>query len=451
MRFNNRIIAVVVLIAAVFLAFFVYPSSWNKSADFLNSKLKIQNSKFKIPQFSDGKPFRLGLDLLGGSHLVYQADLSGVVNQDASDAMNGVRDVIERRVNLFGVAEPLVQIQGQDRLVVELAGISDISQAIRLIGQTPFLEFKEERTAEETQTILDAQQNNQRLNEDPFFLSTGLTGKYLKNSQVIFDPTSFQPQVSLELDSEGGKLFADITKRNVGKRVAIYLDGLPITVPTVQNEITDGNAIITGNFTPQEAKELATRLNAGALPVPISLISQQTIGASLGQESLQKSLKAGLYGLLLVALFMIVYYRLPGAVSVLALLIYVVIVLAVYKTVPVTLTLAGIAGFILSLGIAVDANILIFARMREEMRAGRTLRQSLSEGFRRAWFSIRDSHVTTLLGAFVLYAFTTSIIKGFALTLGIGVLVSLFTAIIVTRIFLGFFTGPFFESKKQLF
>ncbi len=419
---------------------FVYPQGVNKGMDYLKSK-NIPLG-FNVPNI----PFRLGLDLLGGTHLVYQADLSKSENK--ADAMQGVRDVIERRVNYFGVAEPLVQISGQDRLIVELAGISDVSQAIQLIGETPFLEFKE--TKADTQAIVDAQQNGQRLTEDPL-RSTGLNGRHLKRATVIFDQQTYQPQVSLELNDEGAKLFAEVTKNNLGKIVAIFLDGEAISAPIVQSEIKDGNAVISGKFTPIEAKLLATRLNSGALPVPISLVSQQTIGASLGAESLTKSLKAGVFGLILVAMFMILFYRLPGLVAVIALAVYVLIVLSFYKLIPVTLTLAGISGFILSLGMAVDANVLIFARMREELKAGKSIRASMHEGFSRAWLSVRDSHVTTLIGAFVLYAFTTSIVKGFALTLGIGVLTSLFTAIVVTRTLLNLFGGQKFENKKWLF
>lgn len=441
----------IIFLAAIFLAFFVYPQSFDKGADFINSKLKIKNSKFALPHLFRVPPFRLGLDLLGGTHLVYRADLGNIGSQNAGDAMAGVRDVIERRVNLFGVAEPLVQIEGKDRLVIELAGIRDVNQAINLIGSTPFLEFKEERPADETQKILDAQKKGQQLGEDPYFRPTGLTGKYLKGARVSFDSTTYQPQVNLELNGDGAKLFADITKRDLHKRVAIFLDGVAISTPVVQSEIPNGNAVITGQFSLQQAKDLANRLNAGALPVPINLVSQETIGPSLGADSLHKSLRAGLYGLLLVALFMILFYRLPGAISVLALLIYIVIVLAIYKVIPVTLTLAGIAGFILSLGIAVDANVLIFARMREELASGRPLGQAVHDGFHRAWYSIRDSHVTTILGAAVLYIFSTSVVKGFALTLGIGVLVSLFTATVIARTFLIAILGPKLEKRKWLF
>lgn len=448
---SRRTVSLIIILIAIFLAFLVYPPAWDKGADFLNSKLKTENSKLKIPHFFYVPPFRLGLDLLGGTSLVYEADVSKIEGQSPKDAMAGVRDVIERRVNLFGVSEPLVQIEGENRLVVELAGIKEVNQAINLIGLTPFLEFKEQRAEEETKSIIEAQQNKQLPGEDPFFKSTGLTGQHLKRAQVIFDPNTGFPSVSLELNDEGAKLFAEITKRNIGKLVAIYLDGQPVSIPEVKSEIPNGQAVIEGRFNIQEAKELVNRLNAGALPVPIKLISQQTIGASLGYDSLQKSLKAGLYGLLLVGLFMIGYYRLPGVMAVIALLVYTAIVLSVYKFLPVTITLAGIAGFILSLGIAVDANILIFARMREEFKAGKSLSQSINEGFRRAWLSIRDSHVTTLLGALVLYVFTTSFVKGFALTLGIGVLTSLFTAIVVTRYLLDFFAGGFFERRRRLF
>lgn len=435
---KNSYFIIILLVVSLFLLVFVYPQGANSICRY------FEISKCQVPEI----PFRLGLDLLGGTHLIYGADLSQIGDLQAPDAMQGVRDVVERRVNFFGVSEPLVQVSGGDRLIVELAGISDVNQAIQMIGETPFLEFKEEKT--DTREILDAQAKGERLNEDPF-VSTGLNGQHLKRVQLVFDQQTGVPQVSLQLTDEGAKLFAEITRRNINKFVAIYLDGMPISIPVVQNEIPSGQAIISGKFTPQEAKLLTTRLNSGALPVPISLLSQQTIGASLGRESLTKSLQAGIYGLLLVALFMVIYYRLPGLVSVIALVIYILIVLSIYKLIPVTLTLAGIAGFILSLGMAVDANVLIFARMREELKAGKTLARSMEEGFKRAWLSVRDSHVTTLIGALVLYIFTTSIVKGFALTLGIGVLVSLFTATVVTRKILLLFTGQRFEKKRWLF
>jgi protein-export membrane protein SecD len=434
---KNSYFLITLIVVSLFLLVFVYPQGVNKIFKYLNIEISV-------PEMS----FRLGLDLLGGAHLVYEADLSQIGNLEAGEAMQGVRDVVERRVNFFGVSEPLVQVSGDDRLIVELAGISDVKQAIDLIGETPFLEFREE--VAQTREILDAQSKGERLDEEPF-VATGLNGRHIQRAQVAFDSQTGAPQVSLQLTDEGAKLFADITKRNIGRLVAIYLYVVPISISVVQSEIPDGQAVISGNFNPQEAKLLVIRLNSGALPVPIHLVSQQTVGASLGRESLEKSLTAGLYGLLAVALFMILFYRLPGVVSVFALAVYVLIVLAVYKVIPVTLTLAGISGFILSLGMAVDANVLIFARMREELKAGKTLLQSMEEGFHRAWLSVRDSHVTTLIGALVLYVFTTSIVKGFALTLGIGVLVSLFTATIVTRKILLLFTGRWFERNKRLF
>ncbi len=440
MRNNGYILTAIILVSLVLCAF-VAPQYVNKGVDAVNNKFSLH-----IPHVKN-VPFRLGLDLLGGTHLVYQADLSGAPGTP-EEAMAGIRDVIERRVNVFGVAEPVIQVSGNDHLIVELAGIQDVNQAIQLIGETPFLEFREEKS--DTQAILEAQSRGERLDEEPF-QATGLNGRHVKRAQVVFDPQSYRPQVSLELNEEGAQLFSQITQRNIGRTVAIYLDGFPISIPVVQSAITNGTAVISGNFNPNDAKLLAGRLNSGALPVPIKLVSQQTIGASLGAESLQKSLKAGLFGLLFVALFMIVFYRLPGVVSIVALLVYVLAVLAIYKLIPVTLTLAGIAGFILSLGMAVDANVLIFARMREELANGRSLQQSVHEGFRRAWLSIRDSHVTTLISALVLYLFTTSIVKGFALTLGVGAIASLLTATVVTRSFLTLFIGQRFERMKWLF
>jgi len=440
MRNNGLVVTAIVVIALLLIAF-VAPQYVNRGIDSLNSNFSLNFPRMKV------FPFSLGLDLLGGTHLVYEADLTSAAGSP-TDAMAGIRDVIERRVNVFGVAEPVVQVSGNNRLIVELAGIQDVNQAIQLIGETPFLEFKEETP--QTQAILEAHLQGQRLDEDPF-KSTGLNGRHLRRAQVVFDPNTYQPQVSLELNEEGTKLFAEITQRNIGKRVAMYLDGIPISIPVVQSAITNGNAVVTGNFNARDARLLATRLNSGALPVPIKLVSQQTIGASLGAESLSKSLRAGLFGLLFVALFMIVFYRLPGIVSVLALLFYVLVVLAMYKLIPVTLTLAGIAGFILTLGMAVDANVLIFARLKEELATGKSVQQSVQEGFRRAWLSIRDSHVTTLLSAFVLYAFTTSIVKGFALTLGIGAIVSLLTATIVTRTILQAFVRPSLEKYRWIF
>ena len=624
-------------------------------------------------------PFRLGLDLLGGTQLTYKADVSAIPEADKSSAVEGVRDVIERRVNVFGVAEPNIQTNfssGNYYVIAELAGVSDIAQAIRMIGETPLLEFKEQNTdkreltsAEKDQIAKSAQEarkkatdvlgkvlsngdfaalanqfsedpanqgtdgakkggdlgwvteadnpiiydlakkiavnktssdiaktsqgfeilkvEDKRVKTDPFnnepqvevkaahllicfkdtencesglskeealakikelrakatpanftelvkqnstepgardsggelgwfgrgkmveefdkavfampkgaisepvetkfgfhliykqderkieeikvrhillkalseedivgkqgdWKNTELTGKYLKKASVQFNPNDNSPEVSLEFDDQGGKLFGDITKRNVGKQVAIFLDGYPISSPTVNEEITGGKAVISGKFNIQEAKLLAQRLNAGALPVPISLVNQQTVGATLGQKSVNDSLLAGLIGFGLVGLFMILFYRFPGFLSVLALAVYGVLVLAIFKLWPVTLSLAGLAGFIMSIGMAVDANVLIFARLREEIHAGKTFGMALEEGFKRAWPSIRDSNISTLITCFILAEFSTSVVKGFAITLALGVIVSMFTAIFVTRTFLKLIPEGWLENRNWL-
>lgn len=433
-------------IAVVTLLLFVYvaPNVVNRGTGVLNSILPSWAGS--IPRLPE-RNFVLGLDLIGGAHLLYEADFSGLAaDVDRASAMQGVRDVVERRVNYFGVSEPVVQLSGVNRLIVEIAGVTDVNEAIRLIGETPFLEFKEQ-----TEIAADVVDGNVALDASSGWKSTGLSGKQLKRASVVFDPQTGRPQVSLELNEEGATLFAAITRRNLGKPVAIFLDGEPISIPTVQAEITDGNAVITGSYGANEAKLLATRLNSGALPVPIKLISQQRVGATLGEESLRSSLTAGLWSLVFVALFMIALYRLPGATSIVALGVYTLGVLAMYKLLPVTLTLAGIAGFILSLGIGVDANVLIFARMREELATGKSPMSAMVEGFRRSWPSIRDSHMTTFIGAMVLYLFTTSIVKGFALTLGIGVILSLLTSTVVTRSFLTALMGTRLARWRWLF
>jgi len=431
-NFKIRLIIVGIFILAIVAGSLDYPVLWDKTVDFLNSQTGTS-----LPHFYK-LPFRLGLDLQGGTHLVYEANLSEIEQEERQVSMDGIRDVIERRVNLFGVTEPIVQInkvKDSYRLIIELPGVKDIHQAIDMIGATPYLEFKEERDPVESESILKKQEegDEESLEIDPYFTQTELTGRYLKKSQLEFDQTTGQAYVGLEFDKEGGEIFAELTKNNIGKVIAIYLDGAPISIPRVQEEITGGRAQISGNFTLEEAKQLAQRLNAGALPVPINLISQQSVGASLGQDSLNRSLRAAIVGLIIVVLFMIFYYRVPGILAVIALIVYAILVLAIFKLVPVTLTLAGLAGFVLSVGMAVDANVLIFERMKEERKAGREVGLSIEEGFKRAWPSIRDGNVSTIITAIVLYWFGTSIVKGFALTLLVGVLVSMFTAIILTR------------------
>lgn len=466
-----------IFIAIIVLAFlvgnFAYPNFFNKSVDSLNKKFG-----WTLPHFWE-KSYVLGLDLQGGVNLVYQADLSQT--NDKTGAMQGLRDVIERRVNMFGVSEPVVQIQGSDKLVVELPGVKDVKQAIDMIGQTPYLEFLEQRTEADTKNITDkikevqdAQAKKEDITkikdwtlalENPYFKPTELTGKYLKTATVSFEQTTSKPDVQLQFDDAGSKLFEDITSRNANKPLAIFLDGASIIdtngdgkidqndlyAPIVQGKISGGKAVITGNMSIQTANDIARRLNSGALPVKIgNPISQETVGPTLGSVSLTKSLWAGVWGLLAVVIFMIVFYRLPGLLASLALVVYVAIVLALFKLIPVTLTLAGIGGFILSIGMAVDANILIFARMKEEIKSGKSMQNAIAEGFARAWPSIRDSNFNSLIVCAILFMFATSFIKGFALTLSIGIIISLFSAIFITRILLMVFVSERFEKVKWL-
>ncbi|MFA5185606.1 MAG: protein translocase subunit SecD [Patescibacteria group bacterium] len=639
--------ALLLLVLALLVGGVAYPPAANRVIDTMNYWVGTHLGHIE-------KGFVLGLDLQGGTRLDYEADVSQVPASERAASLDGVRDVIERRVNSLGVSEPLIttaQAGDSWRVSAELAGIRDVNQAIKLIGETPILEFKEENTepqrdltAEETkamdaknaeakkkaeadlaqalkdpgsvealaksdssdqaskalggdlgflkgkpqyQPILDAVKNlkaGEVLNRlvdlpgayviakveevkasdpqvngrhiliqwagaqsaptsttrtkeeakkaledikkqvtaanftdmakkyseepgakesggdlgwfgkgdmvEPFekaiyamkkgdvsdivetqfgyhlifkaderptndvraravfikqtqasdilppqgeWKNTQLGGKQLKSAKLDFDQNSGSPQIALQFDDEGTKLFADITKRNVGKRVAIFLDGNVEIAPTVQTEIANGQAVITGNYTIEEAKTKAMRLQQGALPIPIKLIAQQTVGSTLGQDSVNKSLTAGIWGFVFVALFMLFWYRLPGLMSIVSLCLYVGISFSIFKLLPVTLTLAGIAGFILSLGIAVDANVLVFERLKEEVKSGKGWLQALEEAFRRAWPSIRDGNTTTLIACAVLYWFSSSIIKGFALTLAVGILTSLFTSIIVTR------------------
>jgi preprotein translocase subunit SecD len=371
-----------------------------------------------------------GLDLQGGTHVVLVADMSAIDLQDRQTALDSAKEIISNRVDLFGINEPVIQtsVVGEEyRILVELPGVTDVNQVLDLIGQTAQLDFRElSPTATEAATLAD-------------FIPTGLTGSNLKRSTVQFGSTG-EPQVGLEFDSDGATQFAQITERNVDKPVAIFLDNYPVTIPRVNQKITGGQAVIEGQFNLDEAKNLSIQLNAGALPVPIQILEQKNIGATLGEASINQSLQAGAIGLSMVMLFMVLYYGRMGLIADIALIIYAIITLALYKLIPITLTLPGLAGFILSVGMAVDSNILIFERMKEELRAKNSWQRSMELGFGRAWDSIKDANVATLITAFILFnpvnwSFlnNSGMVRGFALTLTIGILVSLFTGIIVTR------------------
>jgi len=388
-------------VVTVIGALFVYQPLWGKLSSF--------------------RPWRLGLDVAGGSYLEYQVDLSQISASDEESVLSGLRSVIERRVDLFGVSEPRVYVKrvgDEERLVVELAGVKDVNAAIAEIGATPSLDFREVSTG---------------VDGAASYVPTGLTGRQVKGASVSFDRYTGAPVIDFELTSEGAKLFADLTARNIGKPIAVFLDNKLLEEPVVKEKIEGGKAQISGNFTIESARELAARFNAGALPAPIQLIDQETVSPLLGEESLRQALIAGGVGFLLVAFYMLLYYRRLGVYSVIALLVYAVLNLAIFKLVPVTLSVSSIAGIVLSLGMAVDANVLVFERMKEELKEQMPYHQAVENGFRRAWSSIRDSNLTTMLGAVILFYITTSFVRGFALALFIGVAISMLTAVIFTR------------------
>jgi preprotein translocase subunit SecD len=388
---------------------------------------------------------KLGLDLQGGTQLTLQADMSQIPDDQKDNAMKGLVNVISRRVNAYGVAEAEIQTRGNDRVIVQLPGVKDIEEAKKLIGQTAKLEFKEQ-DASGNWIPSTGQLNGQ---------TVALTGAYLTpgRQQVTFNGRAGLPDVAFEFNSDGAQLFGQITQRLLNKPLGIFLDGQQISAPTVQAVLTD-NGIITG-LSLDQARLLALQLNAGALPVPVSIEEERTVDATLGADSVHKSIIAGEIALIVVIAFMLMYYRLPGLAASFALIIYSLITLAIFKLIPVTLTLAGIAGFILSVGMAVDANILIFERMKEELRGGKTIAAAIRAGEDRAWPSIRDSNTSTLITCGVLYffgqQFGATIIMGFALVLAIGVAVSLFSAIVVTRTFLELLLSQSWAHSARLF
>ncbi len=367
---------------------------------------------------------RLGLDLQGGASLTYQAQLKDIAQADRAKAIEGVINVINKRVNPSGTSEVVVQTSGSDRISVQLPGVKDVDQAINIIGKT-------------------AQLNFYSLGADGVPQATDLTGKDLESATADIDPQTGQPIISFQMKADATKKFADLTTmiNQQQSHLVIVLDDQPLFNGTVSTPITDGKGQMQGFKNLKDAQDTSTLLNAGALPVPIQLVEQRSVGATLGSESIQKSILAGLIGLLAVVIFMIAYYRLAGLVASAALMIYALLVLDIFKLsgltqAPIVLTLAGIAGFILSIGMAVDANILIFERMKEEIRAGSTVQAGMDAGFKRAWTSIRDSNVSTLITCVILYISGIPIIRGFAVTLAIGVIVSMFTAITVSKTFM---------------
>lgn len=400
-RINFLILAIIVL-TAVAAGFFVYPG--NIGQKYL--------------------PWRLGLDLAGGTALIYEVDLANVAQKDHQSIVAGLKEVIERRVNLYGISEPKVTTLKKGdtyQLLVELAGVRNLGEAVKQIGETPQLDFRELKFVDNTATSTVAA------------IPTNLTGRNVISATWIYDQAGINPVVSFELDQEGAKLFEEITGRNIGKQLCIFVDNTPQGgCPTVQEKIEGGRAQITG-LALDEAKMLVARFKAGALGAPIKLVNQRTVSPSAATDALNKMIMAGSLGLALVALFMIIYYRTLGIFAVLALLIYTTLTLAAFKVTSITMTLSGIAGFILSIGMAVDANILIFARIREELKKGLSRASAIEEGFKRAWSPIRDSNTSTILTAIILYYFTSSFVRGFALTLFVGVILSMFSAVFVTR------------------
>lgn len=418
-------------------------------------------------------PIRLGLDLQGGAQLTIQVKPSEDIPEITSREMEAVLSVVRNRVDALGVAEPVVQTVGTDQILVQLPGVSDPAQAERVLGGTAQLDFRQEKRNSEVSAQLEIRQQelqqlliDQALSEesatetekqslqdtiddkqsqiealiDQIYERTGLTGKNLKDAAP--EPTNQGGawSVAIRFDSEGGKLFADLTQSLAGtnRRLGIFLDDRVVSAPVVGEEyadtgITGGAAVITGNFTVETANDLAVQLRGGALPLPVEIVENRTVGATLGRDSIQRSIYAGVAGLLLVLSFMVAYYRLPGLIADVALVVYALLTLASFALLGVTLTLPGIAGFILSIGMAVDANVLIFERTREELRAGKSLYRSVESGFYRAFSSILDSNVTTLIACGALFWLGAGLVRGFALTLGIGVVVSMFTAITCSR------------------
>lgn len=404
---------------------------------------------------SPNKPFSYGLDLSGGTRLTYSADTSQINETEIKGAMSVLKQTIEKRINIFGVSEPIISIEDQSRLSIELPGVTDVESAINSIGATPLLEFRLEKN--DTQSILlklldDETKTPEQVKIEIYnaYQASGLTGGQLERASVVFgqNPGALaSTQISLKFNDEGGKLLEKITKENIGKEMAIFLDGEMLSAPVIQSEIYSGEGQITGDFTPEEARDLVQNLNFGALPLPISLIETNTIGPSLGQETLQSGIKALMIAFGFIFLFMVAMYRVYGFVAVISLIAYVILNLFIFKFMPVTLTASGIAGFILSLGMAVDANVLIFERIKEEKARNKKGYEAIIDGFNRAWPAIRDGNFTSIIAAVILFWMSgAAVVKGFSLVFAIGVITSMLTAVFLTKNLILAFTK---EVKKD--
>ena len=439
---KTRITSLIILLIAVALAFFVLsPEKFDESGDSL--------SKY---------PFEFGLDLVGGSHLVYKADISELDPAEVAESMQALQGVLEKRLNPVGTSEVQVRTEGasvfaensdkEQRVIIEIPGVTDPEEAKQLIGLIPLLEFK----LPVSQVAYDAlltEKTPEELTEADLYVATELTGRYIEGSTVGQDHLSGQTVVNLRFNSQGRDLFADLTKENVGQVMAIFLDGEVISAPVIRQEIFDGNAQISGDFGLEEAQTLARNLNYGALPVPIEPISTQSISPSLGQDVLNASVKAAVLGIIIVMIFLVLIYRIGGLIASLSLAIYVILLLSLFKVSGFVFTAAGIAGFIISIGMAVDANVLIFERVREELSFGKKINQAIDDGFARAWLSIRDSNLSSIITAIILFYLTTSLVQGFALAFGLGVVVSMFTAITITRTLLKSLSGSSKTFRKN--